>query len=79
MKRFLALFLILCMCLTLPGCSLRKKPAASPEPVPTTAVEQAAADAGLPPVEDVVENMALTEEEEAELSDLPSPGDTVCG
>ena len=79
MKRFLALFVIICMCISLPGCTLRRKPASAPEPVPTTAVEQAAADAGVPPVEDVVENMVLTEEEEAELSELPSLGDTVCG
>ena len=79
MKRLLALFLIICICFSMSACSFRKKPPAPAEPVPTTAVEQAASDAGLPPIADVVESMVLTEEEEAELSDLPSLGDTVYG
>ncbi|MBQ3755542.1 MAG: insulinase family protein [Oscillospiraceae bacterium] len=68
-------FLTAILLLTLSGCSFRKKQ----EVNPSTIVEQAAADAGLPNVTELVESLTLAEEDEAELGELPQPGDTVCG
>ena len=60
-------FLTAILLLTLSGCSFRKKQ----EVNPSTIVEQAAADAGLPNVTELVESLTLAEEDEAELGELP--------
>ena len=76
-KQYIAFLFALVLMLGLTGCSFRKK--AQEEEPPATVVEQAAAEAGLPSVEALVENLTLAEEDEAELGELPDVGDTVCG
>ena len=74
-KKIIILLLAALMLLSLPACSFRKKT----ESEPPTNVEQAASDAGLAKVEELVENLELAEEDEAEIGDLPEIGDTVHG
>ena len=74
-KKIIILLLAALMMLSLPACSFRKKT----ESEPPTNVEQAASDAGLAKVEELVENLELAEEDEAEIGDLPEIGDTVHG
>lgn len=74
-KKIIILLLAALMLLSLPACSFRKKT----ESEPPTNVEQAASDAGLAKVEELVDNLELAEEDEAEIGDLPEIGDTVHG
>ena len=74
-RKIIILLLAALMMLSLPACSFRKKT----ESEPPTNVEQAASDAGLAKVEELVENLELAEEDEAEIGDLPEIGDTVHG
>jgi hypothetical protein len=58
-KKIIILLLAALMLLSLPACSFRKKT----ESEPPTNVEQAASDAGLAKVEELVENLELAEED----------------